>query len=94
MANTPSSIVLVLQRFVGRLKSSQLLLLVGSLFVLDLMIPDPFPFIDEIILGVLTVLIARWQSRRSEADEDFGDRSYDSTSYDDKPPTKNVTPDN
>ncbi len=78
---------MALQRFVGRLKSSQLLLLVGSLFVLDLFIPDPFPFVDEIILGIMTVLVARWQSRRSEDDESYGDKPYS-----DKPPTKNVTP--
>ncbi len=84
MVNAPNSLILALQRFVGRLRSSQLLLLVGSLFVVDLFIPDPIPFVDEIILGIMTVLIARWQSRRSE-DED---------AFDDKPPPKNVTPTN
>ncbi len=69
-----------LQRFVGQFKSSTLLALAGSLFVLDLVIPDPLPFIDEIVLGIITLLIARWQSRRKEPPAAP------------KPPPKNVTP--
>ncbi len=59
---------------------STLLALVASLFVLDLAIPDPFPFVDEIVLGVVTILIARWQSRRKESPPTP------------KPPPKDVTP--
>jgi hypothetical protein len=62
-----------------RLKSSQLLMVVGGLFVIDLFIPDPVPFLDEAFLGLLTLLLARWQLRRGDA-------------RDRKPNVKNVTP--
>ncbi len=66
--------------FLERLRSSQLLMLLTGLFLLDLFIPDPIPFIDEIILGLLTLLVARWKSRpQPEAPSP-------------KPPPKNVTP--
>ncbi len=80
MTDSPQSLTERLQRFAGQLKSSTLLLLVTSLFVLDLVIPDPLPFIDEIMLGIMAVLIARWQSRRKEPPPAP------------KPPPKNVTP--
>ena len=66
------------KRFTKQLKSSTLLLIVTTLFVLDVLIPDPLPFVDEIILGIMTILIARWQSRRKKPAP--------------KPPPKNVTP--
>ncbi len=80
MTDQPLSLNQRLQRFVGQLKSSTLLLLVTSLFVLDLVVPDPLPFIDEIVLGIATILIARWQSRRKEPPPPP------------KPPPKDVTP--
>ncbi len=58
------------QGFVARLTSWQLVTLVGLLFVLDLFLPDPIPFIDEIFLGVLTLLLARWKQRRAERERE------------------------
>ncbi len=78
MTDHPLSIMERLQRFAEQLKSSTLLLLATSLFVLDLMIPDPLAFVVDIILGLVTVLIARWQGRRKEPAP--------------KPPPKDVTP--
>jgi len=69
-----------LHRFAHQLKSSTLLVLVASLFVLDLLIPDALPFVDEIVLGIMTVLAARWRSRRAEPLPTP------------KPPPKDVTP--
>jgi uncharacterized membrane protein len=43
----------------SRLSSRTLLALCATLFVIDLVIPDPLPFVDEIILGVTTLLLAR-----------------------------------
>ena len=64
--------------FLERLQSSQLLMMLTLLFLLDVIIPDPLPFIDEAILGVLTLLVARWQMRSEPPPP--------------KPPPKNVTP--
>jgi hypothetical protein len=46
------------------MRSWQLFLLAGALFVADLLIPDPIPFLDEIMLGLTTLLLARWRRRR------------------------------
>ena len=58
------------QGFVARLTSWQLIALVALLFVLDLFVPDPIPFIDEIFLGMLTLLLARWKQRRTERERE------------------------
>lgn len=39
-------------------------MLTGGLFVLDLIVPDFIPFIDEILLGLATLILARWKDRR------------------------------
>ena len=46
-------------RILDRLGSWQLAALAAALFVVDLAIPDPLPFLDETLLGVLTYLLAR-----------------------------------
>lgn len=67
--------------FLETLKSSYLVMLVTAVFALDLFIPDLIPFVDEIVLFVMTVLLARWKSRqREEAEDEL------------KPPPKDVTP--
>lgn len=63
--------------YLGKLKSPQLVLLLGTLFLVDLFVMDPLPFVDEAILLVLTLLASRWKKRPEPAA---------------KPPTKNVTP--
>jgi hypothetical protein len=50
--------------WLARMRSWQLFLLAGALFVADLLIPDPIPFLDEIMLGLTTLLLARWRRRR------------------------------
>ena len=42
-----------------------LLLLVGGVFVADLVVPDFIPAVDEIILGLMTLVLAKWRHRRS-----------------------------
>ena len=56
--------------FVTRLTSWQLVTLVALLFVFDLFLPDPIPFVDEIFLGVLTLSLARWKQRRAERERE------------------------
>ena len=65
-----------------KLGSKTLLALVTGLFIADLFIPDALPFVDEIVLGILAVLLARWQSRRSAP----------APAPAEKPGEKNVTP--
>jgi hypothetical protein len=47
-----------IQRFIGRLRFPQLFLLTAGLFVLDFCIPDPIPFFDEILLALVTAMLA------------------------------------
>ena len=48
-------------RLLKNLRSWQLVLLAALLLVADLLIPDPLPFVDELLLAVLTYLLARWR---------------------------------
>jgi len=50
--------------WLSRLRSWQLFVVAGALFVVDLLVPDPIPFIDEIMLGLTTLVMARWKRRR------------------------------
>ncbi len=47
----------------SRLRFPYLLLFTGGLFVLDLLIPDLIPFVDEILLGLGTLVLATWRKR-------------------------------
>lgn len=44
-------------RFGRRLRYPQLFVFVLALFLIDLVIPDAIPFADEILFGLLTVLL-------------------------------------
>ena len=50
-----------MRRFLSSLRSWQLVLLAALLLLADLLIPDPLPFVDELLLAVLTYLLARWR---------------------------------
>jgi len=50
----------------GRLKYPTLLTLTATLFVITLLVPDPIPFVDEILLGLGTLVLSRWRTRRDE----------------------------
>ena len=50
--------------WLSRLRSWQLFVVAGALFVVDLLVPDPIPFIDEVMLGLTTLIMARWKRRR------------------------------
>ena len=55
-------------RFFEELRFPHLLLLTAGLFVVDLLVPDAIPMIDEILLGLATLLIAQIRKRRSTPD--------------------------
>lgn len=66
-----------IRRFLERRRFPTLMLIGAALFVLNVIIPDPFPFIDEILLLIATLLIGSfrdWRTeRRSDGDRDPGD---------------------
>ncbi len=48
-------------KFLHRLRFWQLFLLAAALLGIDLLIPDPIPFLDEALLAVLTYALSRWK---------------------------------
>lgn len=73
----------VTTRVASRLKFPKLLALFLGLWILDLVVPDPIPFFDEIMLALGTMIFGLWRERvtvpaRPTAVPD--------------PPLKNVTP--
>lgn len=48
-----------------KLRFPKLLALTATLFVIDFLVPDPIPFLDEILLGLSTILFASWRERRA-----------------------------
>ena len=54
---TPSVTPGMIERLVAGLRFPQLFMLAATLLVVDLLIPDLIPFADEILLGLLTVLL-------------------------------------
>ncbi|MCC7096105.1 MAG: hypothetical protein IT472_02855 [Thermomonas sp.] len=49
----------------GKLSFPRLFVLTAVLFMVDLLIPDFIPFVDEILLGLGTLLLARWKTTPS-----------------------------
>ena len=68
----PSSLVAVFLAFANKLKFRNLFLIVVSLFIADLLVPDFIPLIDEIILGLLAIILANWKEERKQKDIDKG----------------------
>jgi len=58
-----------LMAFAGRLRFPQLFLLTGAVFVLDLLVPDALPFVDEILLGLVTALLGSLRRRKDPGSE-------------------------
>jgi hypothetical protein len=82
MANVTRGIIPTLMaRFAGRLRFPQLFAFTGTLFLLDLLIPDLIPFADEMMLGLLTLMLGTWKKRVP-----------DEPPQGPKPPIKDITP--
>lgn len=46
-----------------KLRFPTLFKITAGLFVLSVLIPDPLPFVDEILLGLGTLMLAQWKDR-------------------------------
>ena len=61
---TPQSVLRNrLLQFAAGLRFPRLVLFTAVLFGLDLLIPDAIPFADEILLGLLTLILASMKKR-------------------------------
>ena len=56
----------IIQRLLGglNLRFPGLFALLAAITVADLLIPDFIPFVDEIVLAILTMIFALWKDRR------------------------------
>jgi hypothetical protein len=52
-------------RYASGLRFPKLLAITAALFVLDLLFPDAVPFVDEILLGLISLLFASLKKRSS-----------------------------
>ena len=57
----------VIQKLLGglNLRFPGLFALLAAVTLVDLVVPDLIPFIDEIVLGILTMIFALWKERRA-----------------------------
>jgi len=53
-------------RYASNQRFPKLLAITSGLFVIDLFFPDVVPFIDEILLGLISLLLASLKKGRSE----------------------------
>jgi len=65
----PNPIMLPLLRWAGKLRYPTLFKVTAALFVASVLIPDPIPFLDEIVFGLGTLLLANWKTRAPAAPE-------------------------
>ena len=54
----------MLLAFASRLRFPWLFALTAGVFLLDLFVPDAIPFVDEVMLGLATLLLGSWRKRR------------------------------
>ncbi|MBT8486992.1 MAG: hypothetical protein KJO43_15545 [Phycisphaerae bacterium] len=67
--NPAKAIVLLATRYLTGLRFPVLLAITATLFFVDLVIPDFVPLVDEILLGLLTSILALWRTRRGKTEE-------------------------
>lgn len=54
----------LLLAFASRLRFPWLFALTAGLFLLDLVVPDAIPLVDELLLGLGALLLGSWRKRR------------------------------
>jgi len=64
-----SPLTALVNRFLPGMRYPYLFLILGALFLVDLVVPDPIPLVDEILLAVLTFIAATFSSRRDTEPE-------------------------
>ena len=61
---TGSPLTALVNKILPRMRYPYLFLILGVLFIVDLVIPDPIPLVDEILLAVLTFIAATFTTRQ------------------------------
>ena len=63
----PNPFLAPLFRWLGRLSYPKLFLVAAALFTANLFILDPLPFVDEVLLGIGAMMIARRKRKPAPA---------------------------
>lgn len=63
----PNVFSLGLLSWAGKLRFPTLFVITAVLFVINLLLIDPLPFIDELLFGLATLLLARWKKDKQPA---------------------------
>jgi hypothetical protein len=64
-----SPVTTLVNRLLPGMRYPYLFLILGALFLVDLVLPDPVPLIDEILLAILTFIAATFSTRREATSE-------------------------
>ncbi|MEM1411001.1 MAG: DUF6116 family protein [Pseudomonadota bacterium] len=67
-----------IRRWLEGLRFPVLLLLTGVVLLANLLIPDARPFVDEMLLALITLLLARLKRKPPESDDPGTGESSDS----------------
>ncbi|NDK38590.1 hypothetical protein DT603_07015 [Pseudoxanthomonas gei] len=59
-----------------RLRYPTLFKITAALFAITLVVPDPIPLVDEILLGLGALLLANWKNRKNPPVVDTTERPY------------------
>ena len=60
----PNPVLLPVLDCARKLRYPTLFKITAALFVVTLFLPDPVPFVDEILFGLGTLLLANWKRRK------------------------------
>lgn len=76
MSRSLSPVAALINRLIPGIRYPWLFAILTGLFAIDLVVPDPVPLLDEVMLAVLTFLVASWRTRQD----------------DERPPPRDITP--
>ena len=65
MAMNSNSLIGMFMAFANQLRFRTLFLVVTGLFIIEFLVPDFLPMIDEIILALLAIILANWKKERT-----------------------------
>jgi hypothetical protein len=60
----------LLRSLLARLGSKAIMTIGGSLFLLNMLIPDPLPLVDEFLMLAATILLSRWAKKSETIPDD------------------------
>jgi hypothetical protein len=59
----------LINRLIPGIRHPWLFAILAGLLAVDLVVPDPVPLLDEVVLALLTFMAASWRTRRGDGRE-------------------------